>query len=31
MDDVFYRWFADLTESQRETLQRKYATVGQGA
>ena len=29
MDEVFYRWFADLTESQRETLQRKYATVGQ--
>ena len=29
MDEVFYRWFADLTENQRETLQRKYATVGQ--
>ena len=29
MDEVFFRWFADLTESQRETLQRKYATVGQ--
>ena len=29
MDEVFFRWFADLTDSQRETLQRKYATVGQ--
>ena len=29
MDEVFFRWFADLTESQRETLQRKYGTVGQ--
>ena len=28
MDEVFFQWFADLTESQRETLQRKYATVG---
>ena len=28
MDEVFFRWFADLTEGQRETLQRKYATVG---
>ena len=27
MDEVFYRWFADLTEEQRETLQRKYATT----
>ena len=27
MDDLFYRWFADLTEDQRETLQRKYATA----
>ena len=27
MDDVFFRWFADLTDSQRETLQKKYATT----
>jgi len=27
MDDLFYRWFADLSEGQRETLQRKYATA----
>ena len=25
MDDLFYRWFFDLTDDQRETLQRKYA------
>ena len=29
MDDVFYRWFADLTDGQRRTLQQKYATVPQ--
>ena len=27
MDEVFYRWFAALTDTQRETLHRKYATV----
>ena len=27
MDDLFYRWFFDLTDDQRETLQRKYATT----
>ncbi len=27
MDDLFYRWFFDLTRDQRETLQRKYATT----
>ena len=27
MDEVFFRWFADLTEGQRATLQTKYATV----
>ena len=27
MDDLFYRWFFDLTDNQRETLQRKYATT----
>ena len=27
MDDLFYRWFFDLTDDQRATLQRKYATV----
>lgn len=27
MDDVFFRWFADLTDAQRETLQKKYATT----
>ena len=27
MDDLFYRWFFDLTEDQRETLQRRYATT----
>ena len=29
MDDVFYRWFTDLTDGQRQTLQKKYATVSQ--
>ena len=29
MDEVFYRWFADLTEQQRETLQKKYATTAE--
>ena len=29
MDDLFYRWFADLSEEQRETLQRRYATTAQ--
>ena len=29
MDDVFYRWFADLSDEQRETLQRRYATTAQ--
>ena len=29
MDDLFYRWFFDLTDSQRETLQKKYATAQQ--
>jgi type I restriction enzyme R subunit len=29
MDDVFFRWFAELTDEQRETLQRKYATTAQ--
>ena len=29
MDEVFFRWFADLTEQQRETLQRKYATTAE--
>ena len=29
MDAVFYRWFDGLTDEQRETLQRKYATVSQ--
>ena len=29
MDDLFYRWFFDLTDDQRETLQRKYATTSQ--
>ena len=27
MDDLFYRWFFDLSDDQRETLQRKYATT----
>ena len=29
MDDLFYRWFFDLTDGQREILQRKYATTSQ--
>ena len=29
MDEVFFRWFSDLTDDQRKTLQDKYATVGQ--
>ena len=29
MDDVFFQWFADLSEEQRETLQRRYATTAQ--
>ncbi|MDE0231469.1 MAG: type I restriction endonuclease subunit R [bacterium] len=29
MDTVFYRWFAPLTDDQRQTLQRKYATTMQ--
>ena len=29
MDDLFYRWFFDLTDSQRETLQKEYATAQQ--
>jgi len=29
MDDLFFRWFADLTDAQRETLQHKYATTAQ--
>ena len=29
MDDLFYRWFADLGDGQRETLQRRYATTAQ--
>ena len=29
MDDVFFQWFAELTDEQRETLQRKYATTAQ--
>ena len=27
MDDLFYRWFFDLTDDQRRTLQRRYATT----
>ncbi|MDE0120944.1 MAG: type I restriction endonuclease subunit R [bacterium] len=27
MDDLFYRWFSDLSDDQRETLQRRYATT----
>ncbi len=27
MDEVFYRWFAELSDEQRATLQRKYATT----
>ena len=29
MDTVFYRWFSALTDDQRQTLQRKYATAAQ--
>ncbi|MCY3911271.1 MAG: HsdR family type I site-specific deoxyribonuclease [bacterium] len=29
MDEVFFRWFRDLTEQQREILQKKYATTAQ--
>ena len=29
MDTVFFRWFAGLTDDQRQTLQRKYATTSQ--
>ena len=29
MDEVFFRWFRDLTEYQREILQKKYATTAQ--
>ena len=29
MDDLFYRWFSDITGEQREVLQRKYATTAQ--
>ena len=29
MDDVFFRWFAELTDRQREVLQTKYATTAQ--
>ncbi len=29
MDDLFYRWFFDLTDDQREILQRKYVTTSQ--
>ena len=29
MDTVFYRWFSALTDDQRLTLQRKYATAAQ--
>ena len=27
MDDLFYRWFFDLTDDQRKTLQQRYATA----
>ena len=27
MDDLFYRWFFDLTDDQRKTLQQRYATT----
>ena len=27
MDEVFFQWFAGLTDEQRETLQRRYATT----
>ena len=29
MDDLFFGWFSGLTDDQRETLQRKYATAAQ--
>ena len=29
MDDLFFRWFRDLTDNQRETLQQRYATAAQ--
>lgn len=29
MDDIFFRWFAELTEEQRELLQKQYATTAQ--
>ena len=29
MDDLFFRWFRDLTDDQRETLQKRYATAAQ--
>ncbi len=29
MDEVFFQWFRDLTEHQREILQKKYATTAQ--
>lgn len=29
MDDIFFRWFDELTDEQRETLQKKYATTAQ--
>jgi type I restriction enzyme R subunit len=29
MDDVFFRWFAELSDRQREVLQTKYATTAQ--
>ncbi len=29
MDDVFFRWFAELTDQQREILQTKYANTAQ--
>ena len=29
MDELFFRWFRDLTDDQRYMLQRKYATIAQ--
>ena len=29
MDDLFFRWFSELDDEQRETLQQKYATSAQ--
>ena len=29
MDDLFYRWFQDLSDDQRKTLQHRYATAAQ--